>query len=169
MGIPTSRPVKWDGLEDSRFFCVLFGNNCHMPLRTEDGSFFTHLYNPFNIMLQHNILHTVGCHIIAKDSCPQVADAAAGQSGFIAGFAYYELSRQSASNAHRVPLYPILWRGRFEIMRTDMVSKINYPHIPGNLLIGPFTKSSEGICFLVRGWGSLGYLPRNPVGKIIDC
>ena len=38
----------------------------------------------------------------------QVADAAAGQSGFIAGFAYYELSRQSAENAQRVPWYPIL-------------------------------------------------------------
>ena len=41
----------------------------------------------------------------------QVADAAAGQSGFIAGFAYYELSRQSAANAERVPLYPILRPG----------------------------------------------------------
>jgi len=42
-----------------------------------------------------------------------VADAAAGQSGFIAGFAYYELSRQSAANAERVPWYPILLLGAF--------------------------------------------------------
>lgn len=45
----------------------------------------------------------------------EVADAAAGQSGFIAGFAYYELSRQSAANAERVPWYPILWHGNGQV------------------------------------------------------
>ena len=133
MGIPTSRPVEWDGLEDSRFFvfCSAIIITCLFGLKMAHSSPTFATCNPFNIMLQHNILHTVGCQIIAKHSClNQVADAAAGQSGFIAGFAYYELSRQSASNAHRVPLYPILWRGRFEIMRTEkVVSKISptYP------------------------------------------
>lgn len=42
-----------------------------------------------------------------------IADAASGQSGFIAGFTYYELSRQSAANAERVPLYPFLLLGAF--------------------------------------------------------
>ena len=45
----------------------------------------------------------------------------------------------------------------------------SHPHTPGKFSTGPFTNSSEEICFLVRGWGSLGYLPRGPVGKIIDC
>mmetsp|Transcript_45537 Transcript_45537/g.106465 ORF Transcript_45537/g.106465 Transcript_45537/m.106465 type:complete len:902 (-) Transcript_45537:45-2750(-) len=44
-----------------------------------------------------------------------IADAAASQSGFIAGFAYYELSRQGATNAERVPLYPILLLGAFTL------------------------------------------------------
>ena len=43
-----------------------------------------------------------------------------------------------------------------------------HPHTPGRYQKDVSPTVYEGISFFVGVWGSLGYLPRGPVGKIID-
>ena len=57
-----------------------------------------------------------GAHLI--DTMLNTTGTASARSGFLAGFAYYELSRLSEANADRVPLYLGCLLGAFTLSVT---------------------------------------------------
>ena len=55
------------------------------------------------------------------ESVTATTGTCAGRAGFLAGFAYYELSRQSQANTERVPQYVIMLLGTFTLCMVVVV------------------------------------------------